>query len=471
MQDLLVTGFSERDENTVLYILARTHPGSRHVVLPRARKPGVASQEQGAYADSLCIVDLDGIGLAQHSPENERALMSFLAGRSAVLVTSHLPTWQSRRLPMLGEQAIAWLKHPFRTSDLLAAVRAVEPKIAGRVVADQRNSASSTNYAGQAQAPGYAADMAAVVPMPAWKRALALAEQLRTQAGTGAGRMVAASGGAADTANIPLDGAHGEATFADRDAGEAARASPVPDPVAAANAYAGIEPGEGANNPFTLASANLKALRECFPQIGSYRGMEVAEALVGSGGVLILRPPGENVGVQLMNLGQGWVASRMTALALRFITMDSGILSKIQLEPGDPSRIEAMLEAEFSGRPYTFHALDTLMWELMQGSLGQAELKKRGDIALRLVRFPNFNRLRNYAEFDIQLAAMCARGSVSLEQMEQAFPRRRFHIRRFAVAALAAGYVVAQPATSGVALSHGSSAKRGFFRALLEKLF
>lgn len=107
MQDLLVTGFSERDENTVLYILARTHPGSRHVVLPRARKPGVASQEQGAYADSLCIVDLDGIGLAQHSPENERALMSFLAGRSAVLVTSHLPTWQSRRLPMLGEQAIA----------------------------------------------------------------------------------------------------------------------------------------------------------------------------------------------------------------------------------------------------------------------------------------------------------------------------------------------------------------------------
>lgn len=455
MKNLLVTGFSERDENAILFMLARTHPDARHVVLPRGSLLSVSDQTPGFRASGQCLIDLDGVELAEYSLENERALLSFLAGRSAVLATSEPQKWAERRMPLLGEQVLIWIKSPFTASEMLAAVRGMDEQPAVNMARVVARPGAHTDVGGGAALPSGRAALTGEPAAPAWKRALALAEQLSRDRDLPASR-----------------------TGFSREAAEPASHAgcglgPAMDGVAASQSFA-VESrpeAEAGEHPLVMAAASLKVLRDCFPQITAFRGMEVAEAVVASNGVLLLRPPGDNVGAQLINLSQGWVASRMTALALRFITLDSGILSKTQLEPGVSGNVDAMLQAEFEGRPYTFHALDTLMWELMHSSLGSAELKRRGDFALKMTRFPNFNRLRNYAEFDIQLAAMCARGAVSVEEMEQVFPRRKHEVRRFVVSALVSGYAVALPASSGAVPTGRASSKRGFFRALLEKLF
>lgn len=419
MKDLLIAGFGGREAAALGIMIGREDPKARSLVLERPGTPGIPGQGPDARACRSCIVDLAGLGIFGHSPEHERQLLDFLGGRSAVLVTAAAGAWREQRLPLAGSQKLAWVGSPLRASDVMAALKTI------------RGNGSASQPAGQAA--------------PAWRRAMAFAERRQARLDPGVPGPAALNG-------VPVD------ARPHRDAGAAAQPG-----------------GDG----LSRLAAGIAAIGDVFPQLSASRAIQTAEVMLENRGLLELVPPGGHAGAILINPRDGWIASRLTAYAVRSLVPAPGLFDKAILQPVEADGVEQALDRGFGARRHFLHPLDDLMWELMYGDVNGAPLRRRRDVALSIVHFPNFNAIKACDDLDMRLAAICARAPVLLGTLEETFPGHRQEVRRFAAAALVSGHAVAAgvPAGAAPAIARGNAARaragatHGFFRSLLDRLF
>ena len=126
-------------------------------------------------------------------------------------------------------------------------------------------------------------------------------------------------------------------------------------------------------------------------------------------------------------------------------------------------------------------SLDVFAWELAENALADLKLTQKADLSLRLTRMPNFTLMGGGDAMDVQLAAICIRTPQSASFLAKSFPRHEERVNRFIALAVLSGLAEVtqappvQPRKVVLAAPQPQAqprvAPKGFFRALLSKLF
>ena len=150
MSDILLVGLSGPEAGAIEILFARRWPSLRTDRLARGERLGIPEQSVQAKNCSSCLVDLASLGLRKRSEETETALMDFLAGRPAILLSRDLEGhWLERPLGHSVEQPIVVVQRPFSSADLLAAMApllvAVEQRKTPSAAAGTRKAALAAN--------------------------------------------------------------------------------------------------------------------------------------------------------------------------------------------------------------------------------------------------------------------------------------------------------------------------------------
>lgn len=490
MSSMLLAGLTDHEAAAIEIMIGMNWQDQRVLTLPRGLGLGVPDQSAAARSCARCVLDLFGFGMRRHSPENEARLMDFLAGRPAVLlVWGNGGGWLERQLPLARGQHVAWISMPYTSADMLAAIKQVRaersapiegPKTPSARTALRRNTAAEPLApAPPARAP--AATSATEAPVPAWHRAMELAEQLRASAS--AAKPKPASRGTmrarpADAAELPElnDAVLVTPPAVPRALGPTARTAAA-GPAPTANRAPAAAP---APPSMDLSSGALQAVIDVFPALASIPLVLLSERILAGHGAQLLRVGGD--AAFITHVEQGWLASGLPISALLKMLHTPQLVERMEVAPLPAYEVEETLRQLFGGR---FHRaqmpLDVIMWELMGSALKDVELVRRGDLSFRLHRFPNFTLLQDIGPLDIQLASICARMSQSLSDLVRAFPRHEAEVYRFVALCVLSGLagvtqavpvapVLAPPAASAKPAGE-TAARRGFFKSLLDKLF
>ncbi len=251
-------------------------------------------------------------------------------------------------------------------------------------------------------------------------------------------------------------------------------------PLRAKPMHQGVTAGIQVQRHARLA-ASAPVVFEVFPEIVHYPLIAALARALEHSGCIKMTLPGRDVSPMVIHVEEGWVASRMTAFALRTSAMNQEIMAASRIEHFTPAQLGDVLAQEFGDRRFSFHPLDRLVWDVLHDEMGRRGPERHQDLSMKIVRFPNFNLMRSFEPGDIQMAALCARAPETISGLERRFAGNKRAVRRFAIAAILSGHATATPARGTTGEPHLSSrtrpgapetkARRGLFQSLLDRLF
>lgn len=481
MKSVMLAGFSDKDAAAIEMMIGRRWPELKAVRLARVPELSLPTQNQDALACDSCIVDLGGCGLRMRTAEGEAQLEAFLSGRPSVLVCAgECDSWSQARVSAIRGRRKRLIKSPYTSTELLEAM--------AEVLAQDDEAALTPGRAATAMAPVKqanaedAAEGSVDQSMPAWRRALLLAERLKRDMRSGAD---AGSVGKPATGNAE---SRQDAVAVAVNQGVSGRASGP-----ATGAATGMAQGAAARVmvPVDQVALGMERRRravasvlEVFPDLRTAPVMKAAQQLVAHDQALLVQL---NRDVAMFGcIGSGWVASGISFRVLLRMLASSDILARVEMREMTQAQAEDMLRERFGDLANRMrHPLDMLIWELVSARIKGRALQPRGDLRLYLRSLPNFPLLESVGPLDIQLAAICGRGPQSISELVARFPGHEQEVYRFAVLGLLSGCLgrVEEFASGSVATIESASRtatasaaqsappKRGVFKALLDRLF
>lgn len=439
MKNILLMGLTDHEAAAVEIMIGMNWRDHRCITLKRELSLAIPEQHAAARSCEACVLDLFGLGMRKYSPANATRLMEVMAGRPAVLLTwGDGGGWLEAKLPLAKGQHIGWVGMPYTSAGLRDAIKKVK-EAAERMVP-----------------PAAAAVAAAPAAMPAWRRAMELADQLKRKA-------------------APM---------------RARASAPMPLPKAQASSVSLAPPATRmATDAVGLGKGALAALLQVFPLLRDQPLIGLTEKIIGHDGPMVLRIGTDAAFVT--HTRAGWLASGLPVSALLKLLRTPRLVESVRAEPLDPDHVEETVRQRFDGK---FHRaqkpLDVITWELVSDVMRDMKLQRQGDLTFQLRRFPNFPMLAGVGPLDVQLAAICARMPQSISELLRAFPKHEQDVLRFVVLCVvsglakvipggpvAAGAVAppraaqAQAPVAAAARKPEVAARRGFFKSLMDKLF
>lgn len=437
MKNILLMGLTDHEAAAVEIMIGMNWRDHRCITLKRELSLAIPEQHAAARSCEACVLDLFGLGMRKYSPANATRLMEVMAGRPAVLLTwGDGGGWLEAKLPLAKGQHIGWVGMPYTSAGLRDAIKKVK-EAAERMVP-----------------PAAAAVAAAPAAMPAWRRAMELADQLKRKA-------------------APM---------------RARASAPMPLPKAQASSVSLAPPATRmATDAVGLGKGALAALLQVFPLLRDQPLIGLTEKIIGHDGPMVLRIGTDAAFVT--HTRAGWLASGLPVSALLKLLRTPRLVESVRAEPLDPDHVEETVRQRFDGK---FHRaqkpLDVITWELVSDVMRDMKLQRQGDLTFQLRRFPNFPMLAGVGPLDVQLAAICARMPQSISELLRAFPKHEQDVLRFVVLCVVSGLAkvipggpvaagavasprAAQALVAAAARKPEVAARRGFFKSLMDKLF
>lgn len=467
MKNILLMGLTDHEAAAVEIMIGMNWRDHRCITLKRELSLAIPEQHAAARSCEACVLDLFGLGMRKYSPANATRLMEVMAGRPAVLLTwGDGGGWLEAKLPLAKGQHIGWVGMPYTSAGLRDAIKKVN-EAAERMVppAAAAVAAAPAAMPGRARPvvsldvePALPAAVAEAEPaaVPAWRRAMELADQLKRKA-------------------APM---------------RARASAPMPLPKAQASSVSLAPPATRmATDAVGLGKGALAALLQVFPLLRDQPLIGLTEKIIGHDGPMLLRIGTDAAFVT--HTRAGWLASGLPVSALLKLLRTPRLVESVRAEPLDPDHVEETVRQRFDGK---FHRaqkpLDVITWELVSDVMRDMKLQRQGDLTFQLRRFPNFPMLAGVGPLDVQLAAICARMPQSISELLRAFPKHEQDVLRFVVLCVvsglakvipggpvAAGAVAppraaqAQAPVAAAARKPEVAARRGFFKSLMDKLF
>lgn len=485
---VLLAGLTDHEAAAIEIMIGMTWRDHKCVVLKRDLSMNVPEQTPEAKNCRYCVIDMLSLGMRKHSPETQARLLDFLQGRSAVLlIRGNGGGWQEALLPLPRGQQLTWLPMPYTSISLREALKTIksevqepppEPAPAPAAPAAHSGPGSLTRSLLQDKAaPAPAPEPEPQKPaaddkVPAWRRALLMAERLRSGS-KGAPAVVteeaaalvpAAAPQAAGPASVPP--AAPVSKEAGKDSGLLSMAPP---------AVRVSEQAHGLNQEI------LSRLQDIFPALRQIPLMRFIGKLIGGAHLLRTGPT-----VFVLDTRAGWIASLSSVSSIRKMLQTPGILDTVEVQPLLSGIVDDVARQHFGKNNIrNREPLDVLVWELMADHLTNVQLQRQGNLSFQLRRFPNFSQLEQVGPMDVQLAAICARMPQSIEDLLRAFPKHEQDVLRFVVLCVCSGLAavypaqkegaapVAEPAVAPAPAvsTEQTKVRRGFFKSLLDKLF
>lgn len=437
MKNILLMGLTDHEAAAVEIMIGMNWRDHRCITLKRELSLAIPEQHAAARSCEACVLELFGLGMRKYSPANATRLMEVMAGRPAVLLTwGDGGGWLEAKLPLAKGQHIGWVGMPYTSAGLRDAIKKVK-EAAERMVP-----------------PAAAAVAAAPAAMPAWRRAMELADQLKRKA-------------------APM---------------RARASAPMPLPKAQASSVSLAPPATRmATDAVGLGKGALAALLQVFPLLRDQPLIGLTEKIIGHDGPMLLRIGTDAAFVT--HARAGWLASGLPVSALLKLLRTPRLVESVRAEPLDPDHVEETVRQRFDGK---FHRaqkpLDVITWELVSDVMRDMKLQRQGDLTFQLRRFPNFPMLAGVGPLDVQLAAICARMPQSISELLRAFPKHEQDVLRFVVLCVVSGLAkvipggpvaagavasprAAQAPVAAAARKPEVAARRGFFKSLMDKLF
>lgn len=467
MKNILLMGLTDHEAAAVEIMIGMNWRDHRCITLKRELSLAIPEQHAAARSCEACVLDLFGLGMRKYSPANATRLMEVMAGRPAVLLTwGDGGGWLEAKLPLAKGQHIGWVGMPYTSAGLRDAIKKVK-EAAERMVPPAAAAVATAPAAMPGRArpvvsldvePALPAAVAEAEPaaVPAWRRAMELADQLKRKA-------------------APM---------------RARASAPMPLPKAQASSVSLAPPATRmATDAVGLGKGALAALLQVFPLLRDQPLIGLTEKIIGHDGPMLLRIGTDAAFVT--HTRAGWLASGLPVSALLKLLRTPRLVESVRAEPLDPDHVEETVRQRFDGK---FHRaqkpLDVITWELVSDVMRDMKLQRQGDLTFQLRRFPNFPMLAGVGPLDVQLAAICARMPQSISELLRAFPKHEQDVLRFVVLCVvsglakvipggpvAAGAVAppraaqAQAPVAAAARKPEVAARRGFFKSLMDKLF
>ena len=467
MKNILLMGLTDHEAAAVEIMIGMNWRDHRCITLKRELSLAIPEQHAAARSCEACVLDLFGLGMRKYSPANATRLMEVMAGRPAVLLTwGDGGGWLEAKLPLAKGQHIGWVGRPYTSAGLRDAIKKVK-EAAERMVPPAAAAVATAPAAMPGRArpvvsldvePALPAAVAEAEPaaVPAWRRAMELADQLKRKA-------------------APM---------------RARASAPMPLPKAQASSVSLAPPATRmATDAVGLGKGALAALLQVFPLLRDQPLIGLTEKIIGHDGPMLLRIGTDAAFVT--HTRAGWLASGLPVSALLKLLRTPRLVESVRAEPLDPDHVEETVRQRFNGK---FHRaqkpLDVITWELVSDVMRDMKLQRQGDLTFQLRRFPNFPMLAGVGPLDVQLAAICARMPQSISELLRAFPKHEQDVLRFVVLCVvsglakvipggpvAAGAVAspraaqAQAPVAAAARKPEVAARRGFFKSLMDKLF
>lgn len=465
MKNILLMGLTDHEAAAVEIMIGMNWRDHRCITLKRELSLAIPEQHAAARSCEACVLDLFGLGMRKYSPANATRLMEVMAGRPAVLLTwGDGGGWLEAKLPLAKGQHIGWVGMPYTSAGLRDAIKKVN-EAAERMVppAAAAVAAAPAAMPGRAR-PVVSLDVEPALPavvaeaepaaVPAWRRAMELADQLKRKA-------------------APM---------------RARASAPMPLPKAQASSVSLAPPATRmATDAVGLGKGALAALLQVFPLLRDQPLIGLTEKIIGHDGPMLLRIGTDAAFVT--HTRAGWLASGLPVSALLKLLRTPRLVESVRAEPLDPDHVEETVRQRFDGK---FHRaqkpLDVITWELVSDVMRDMKLQRQGDLTFQLRRFPNFPMLAGVGPLDVQLAAICARMPQSISELLRAFPKHEQDVLRFVVLCVVSGLAkvipggpvaagavasprAAQAPVAAAARKPEVAARRGFFKSLMDKLF
>ena len=450
MKNILLMGLTDHEAAAVEIMIGMNWRDHRCITLKRELSLAIPEQHAAARSCEACVLDLFGLGMRKYSPANATRLMEVMAGRPAVLLTwGDGGGWLEAKLPLAKGQHIGWVGMPYTSAGLRDAIKKVK-EAAERMVppAAPAVAAAPPAMPGRARPvvsldvePALPAAVAEAEPaaVPAWRRAMELADQLKRKA-------------------APM---------------RARASAPMPLPKAQASPVSLAPPATRmATDAGGLGKGALAALLQVFPLLRDQPLIGLTEKIIGHDGPMLLRIGTDAAFVT--HTRAGWLASGLPVSALLKLLRTPRLVESVRAEPLDPDHVEETVRQRFDGK---FHRaqkpLDVITWELVSDVMRDMKLQRQGDLTFQLRRFPNFPMLAGVGPLDVQLAAICARMPQSISELLRAFPKHEQDVLRFVVLCVVSGLAKVIPGgpVAAAARKPEVAARRGFFKSLIDKLF
>lgn len=465
MKNILLMGLTDHEAAAVEIMIGMNWRDHRCITLKRELSLAIPEQHAAARSCEACVLDLFGLGMRKYSPANATRLMEVMAGRPAVLLTwGDGGGWLEAKLPLAKGQHIGWVGMPYTSAGLRDAIKKVK-EAAERMVppAAAAVAAAPAAMPGRARPvvsldvePALPAAVAEAEPaaVPAWRRAMELADQLKRKA-------------------APM---------------RARASAPMPLPKAQASSVSLAPPATRmATDAVGLGKGALAALLQVFPLLRDQPLIGLTEKIIGHDGPMLLRIGTDAAFVT--HTRAGWLASGLPVSALLKLLRTPRLVESVRAEPLDPDHVEETVRQRFDGK---FHRaqkpLDVITWELVSDVMRDMKLQRQGDLTFQLRRFPHFPMLAGVGPLDVQLAAICARMPQSISELLRAFPKHEQDVLRFVVLCVVSGLAkvipggpvaagavasprAAQAPVAAAARKPEVAARRGFFKSLMDKLF
>lgn len=465
MKNILLMGLTDHEAAAVEIMIGMNWRDHRCITLKRELSLAIPEQHAAARSCEACVLDLFGLGMRKYSPANATRLMEVMAGRPAVLLTwGDGGGWLEAKLPLAKGQHIGWVGMPYTSAGLRDAIKKVN-EAAERMVPPAAAAVATAPAAMPGRArpvvsldvePALPAAVAEAEPaaVPAWRRAMELADQLKRKA-------------------APM---------------RARASAPMPLPKAQASSVSLAPPATRmATDAVGLGKGALAALLQVFPLLRDQPLIGLTEKIIGHDGPMLLRIGTDAAFVT--HTRAGWLASGLPVSALLKLLRTPRLVESVRAEPLDPDHVEETVRQRFDGK---FHRaqkpLDVITWELVSDVMRDMKLQRQGDLTFQLRRFPNFPMLAGVGPLDVQLAAICARMPQSISELLRAFPKHEQDVLRFVVLCVVSGLAkvipggpvaagavasprAAQAPVAAAARKPEVAARRGFFKSLINKLF
>lgn len=450
MKNILLMGLTDHEAAAVEIMIGMNWRDHRCITLKRELSLAIPEQHAAARSCEACVLDLFGLGMRKYSPANATRLMEVMAGRPAVLLTwGDGGGWLEAKLPLAKGQHIGWVGVPYTSAGLRDAIKKVN-EAAERMVPPAAAAVATAPAAMPGRArpvvsldvePALPAAVAEAEPaaVPAWRRAMELADQLKRKA-------------------APM---------------RARASAPMPLPKAQASSVSLAPPATRmATDAVGLGKGALAALLQVFPLLRDQPLIGLTEKIIGHDGPMLLRIGTDAAFVT--HTRAGWLASGLPVSALLKLLRTPRLVESVRAEPLDPDHVEETVRQRFNGK---FHRaqkpLDVITWELVSDVMRDMKLQRQGDLTFQLRRFPNFPMLAGVGPLDVQLAAICARMPQSISELLRAFPKHEQDVLRFVVLCVVSGLAKVIPGgpVAAAARKPEVAARRGFFKSLMDKLF
>ncbi|MFI0546869.1 MAG: hypothetical protein ACH34Y_08150 [Brachymonas sp.] len=127
MSTVLLAGLSDHDAAAIEILISMNWRDKRCVLLKRTADFSLPVQSAAAAACAKVVLDLGGVGLPQYGSEQAQALLAFLAGRPALLLSrTGGEAWPQAALPVQAGQRLEFLAAPYNSAAVKAALTALD---------------------------------------------------------------------------------------------------------------------------------------------------------------------------------------------------------------------------------------------------------------------------------------------------------------------------------------------------------